>query len=71
MDCNPQGSSVPGILQARTLEWFAMSSSGGAFLPQGLNPRLLTPPASTGGFFTTSTTWGAQGASPGVKISKC
>ena len=27
MDCSPPGSSVHGILQARTLEWAAISSS--------------------------------------------
>ena len=27
MDCSPPGSSVHGILQARTLEWVAVSSS--------------------------------------------
>ena len=27
MDCNPPGSSVHGILQARTMEWVAISSS--------------------------------------------
>ena len=27
LDCSPQGSSVYGILQARLLEWVAMSSS--------------------------------------------
>ena len=26
LDGNPPGSSVPGILQARTLEWVAISS---------------------------------------------
>ena len=30
MDCNPQGSSVHGILQARILEWVAMPSSRGS-----------------------------------------
>ena len=25
MDCSPPGSPVPGILQARTLEWVAIS----------------------------------------------
>ena len=30
MDCNPPGSSVHGILQARILEWVAMSSSRGS-----------------------------------------
>ena len=27
IDCSPLGSSVPGILQARTLEWVAISLS--------------------------------------------
>ena len=27
MDCSPPGSSVHGILKARTLEWAAMPSS--------------------------------------------
>ena len=27
IDCSPPGSPVPGILQARTLEWFAISFS--------------------------------------------
>ena len=27
IDCSPPGSSVPGILQARTLEWVAVSFS--------------------------------------------
>ena len=37
MDCSPSGSSVPGILQARILEWVAIPSSRGALLlwPQG------------------------------------
>ena len=30
MDCSLPGSSVPGILQARTLEWVAMPSSKGS-----------------------------------------
>ena len=29
MDCSPPGSSVDGILQARTLKWFAIPSSSG------------------------------------------
>ena len=41
MDCSPPGSSVLGILQARTLEWVAMPSSRGIFPAQGLNPGLL------------------------------
>ena len=30
MDCSPPGSSVYGILQARVLEWVAISSSRGS-----------------------------------------
>ena len=30
MDCSPPGSSVHGILQARILEWVAMTSSRGS-----------------------------------------
>ena len=47
MDCSPQGSSVHGILQARTQEWVAMFSRD---LPDpGIEP---TSPALAGGFFT-------------------
>ena len=34
MDCSPPGSSVPGILQARLLEWIAMPSSRGSSRPR-------------------------------------
>ena len=37
----PPGSSVHGILQARTLKWAAISSSRGIFPTQGSNPCLL------------------------------
>ena len=40
MDCSPPGSSVHGILQARILEWVAISFSRGIFLTQGLNLHL-------------------------------
>ena len=33
MNCNPPGSSVHGILQARILEWVAMPSSRGSSPP--------------------------------------
>ena len=36
MDCRPPGSFVQGILQARILEWVAISSSRGIFLLQGI-----------------------------------
>ena len=38
MDCGPPGSSVHGILQARILEWVAISFSRGSSL---LNPHVL------------------------------
>ena len=41
MDRSPPGSSVHGILQARTLEWIAISFSRGIFPTQGSNPGLL------------------------------
>ena len=41
MDCSPSGSSVHGILQARILEWVAISSSRGMFPTQGSNQHLL------------------------------
>ena len=44
IDGSPPGSSVPGILQTRILEWVAMPSSQGIFLTQGSNlslPHLL------------------------------
>ena len=34
MDCSPPGSSVHGILQARILEWIAISSSRGSSQPK-------------------------------------
>ena len=41
MDSSLSGSSVHGILQARILEWVAISFSRGFFLIQGSNPCLL------------------------------
>ena len=34
MDCNPPGSSVHGILQARILDWVVKPSSGGSSQPR-------------------------------------
>ena len=34
VDCGPSGSSVPGILQGRILEWVAMPSSRGSSQPR-------------------------------------
>ena len=38
MDCSLPGSSVHGILQARTLAWVAVSSSRGASRPRDRTP---------------------------------
>ena len=38
IDGSSPGSSVPGILQARTLEWVAMLSSRGSSLPMDRTP---------------------------------
>ena len=37
IDGSPPGSSVPGILQARILEWVAISFSRGSFWPRNRN----------------------------------
>jgi len=57
-DCSPPGSSVHGILQARVLEWVAISFSRDLSDP-GIEPMSLVSPALAGGFFTTSATWEA------------
>ena len=49
MDCSPPGSSVHEILQARILEWVAISFSRGVPDP-GIEPG---SPELTGGFSTT------------------
>ena len=41
MDCSLPGSSVCGLLQARILEWVAISLLQGIFLIQESNPGLL------------------------------
>ena len=63
MDCSPPGSSVPGILQARILEWVAVPSSRGFSRPR--DQTLITyTPALTGKFFTTCATWEGTLQSP-------
>ena len=34
VDCNPPGSSVHRILQARIMEWVAIPSAGGSYQPR-------------------------------------
>ena len=58
VDCSPPGSSVHDILQARILEWVAMSSSRGSSSP-GNETTSFTSPILAGGFFTPSPTWEA------------
>ena len=58
MDCNPPGSPVRGILQARILEWVAMPSPGDLPDP-GIELASLMSPALAGGFFATGATWEA------------
>ena len=58
--CNPMdyrlpGSSVHGILQARLLEWVALSSSRGSS-PSRVETASLMSPALVGGFFTIHVT---------------
>ena len=52
MDCSPPRSSVRGILQARTLEWVAISSSRGSSWPRD-RTRVSFVSCTAGGFFTT------------------
>ena len=44
LDCSPPGSSVHGILQARILEWVAISFSRGSSRPRDLTWVFLQPP---------------------------
>ena len=81
MDCSPPGSSIHGMLQGRTLEWAAVSSSRGSSPHQGWNPRLLhllhrqagsLPPAPPGkpmtSLFTASKNgWGPDSHLPASK----
>ena len=55
MDYRP---SVDGILQARIME---LGPLPGDLPNPGTEPTSLMFPALAGGFFTTSTTWEAQG----------
>ena len=50
LDCNPRGSSVHGFLQARILEWVAISFSRDLSHP-GIKPVSLISPPLSGGFF--------------------
>ena len=69
MDCSPPDSSVPGILQARILEWVSYSPPGDLPDP-GIKPA---SPALAGGFFTIEPCGKPSGApwlGPKVLISQ-
>ena len=53
--CSLPGSSVYGIIQTRTVEWVAISSSRESSDP-GIEPESLMSAALAGRFFTTSAT---------------
>ena len=56
VDYSPPGFSVPGILQARILEWVAMPSPGD--LPDwGVKPVSLMSFTLASMFFTTNAPW--------------
>ena len=75
LDCSPPGSSVHGILQARILEWVAISFSWGSSWPRGgrladlgQNPDLITQqPVWKNSLFIKSTQfiWSLPGATSG------
>ena len=56
VDCSPPGSSVHGILQARTLEWVPCPPLRDILYP-GINTVSLRSPALAGSFFTITATW--------------
>ena len=42
MDCSPSGASIPGIFQARVLEWVPLPSLYGILLSHKMNEVLLS-----------------------------
>ena len=56
MDCSLAGSSVHGILQARILEWIAISSSRGSSPPRDQTPVSCVF-CIAGRFLTTEPLW--------------
>ena len=59
MDCSPPGSSLQGIIQARTLEWVVVSSSRGSSQPRDGTQLFFVFPVLAGRFFVTNATWEA------------
>ena len=50
IDCGPPGSSVRGILQARTLEWAITSWSRRSFQPRDRTVSLRSPALQAGSY---------------------
>ena len=65
MDCSPPGSSVHGILQARTLEWVAMPFSRGSSPPRSQTHVSWL----AGRSFTATATWEVHFAYSSVYVS--
>ena len=68
MDCNPPGSSVHGILQARILEWVAISFSWRSSPPR-IELESLTTPALAAGFLPLEAT--GKSHMPTYDAGKC
>ena len=59
-NCSPPGFSVRGILQARILEWVAMTSCRGFSSPRvGMLLSFISSSALAGGSFANSAIWEA------------
>ena len=68
IDCSPPGSSVHGVLQARILEWVAMSSSRGSSRPRdGTGVSYVS--CINIWFFAISATWEALHNGGGQTVS--
>ena len=70
VDRSPPDSSVYGSLQARIVEWVAISLSRGSSKSRDRTPVFHMSPALGGRFFTTSATWGTQFDSIAQQICK-
>ena len=57
--CSPPAFSIRGILQARILEWVAISFSRGSISSPRDRTCISYVPALAGGLFTTNATWEA------------
>ena len=69
-DCSPPGSSVLGILQARTLQWAAVPSPRGSSWPRDWSP-VSCGSCIAGRFFTTQPPRKPKWVNLYVKVSGC